>query len=87
MSRFLSEESEDSQIISSITRFTETRKVSSKINAVLTCLMVDYANILIHHLLRAGNDIWTTLYGGGNRHINLVSFKVSDLMRSKLQCS
>ena len=65
-------------------RFTETRTVSSKINAVLTSLMVSYTNILIHHLLNAGRGIVTT---GGLQDINLISFRVSDIMRSKLQCT
>jgi hypothetical protein len=33
--------------------------VSSKINAVLTSLMLQYTNALIHHLLRAGQRIYT----------------------------
>ena len=73
--------------MSSVTRFTETRQISSKINAVLASLILNYTNILIHHLVKAGTDIWTTSYGGSNRTIDLVSFKVSDIMRSKLQCS
>jgi hypothetical protein len=59
--------------------------VSSKINAVLTSLMLQYTNALIHHLLRAGQEIRTDKYELHN--INLVSFRVSDLLRSKLQCS
>ena len=47
--------------------------------------MVSYTNVLIHHLLRAGRDIKTTYYKYYN--INLISFRVSDIMRSKLQCS
>ena len=67
-----------------MTRFTETRTVSSKINAVLTSLMLSYTNILIHHLLNAGRWIYTNY---GDYDINLISFRVSDIMRSKLQCT
>jgi hypothetical protein len=85
MANFLGAES-SSTFISSVSRYTETRTVSSKINAVLTSLMLDYVNTLIHHLLKAGKNI-TTDKNKGNRNINLVSFRVSDLLRSKLQCS
>ena len=70
--------------VSSVNRFTETRTVSSKINAVLTSLMVSYTNLLIHHLLKAGQRISTDR---GYQDINLIVFRVSDLMRSKYQCS
>jgi len=67
-------------------RFTQTREVSTKINAVLTSLMVEYISVLIHHLLKAGNEIRDKdrTYIG---NINLVVFKVSDLMRAKFKCS
>ena len=45
--------------VSSVNRFTETRTVSSKINAVLTSLMLSYTHLLIHHLLKAGRQIST----------------------------
>jgi hypothetical protein len=48
---------ESSSFISSVNRYTETRIVSSKINAVLTSLMLQYTNTLIHHLLKAGQEI------------------------------
>jgi hypothetical protein len=67
-----------------VSRYTETRKVSSKIMTVLSSLMLNYTNSLIHHLLKAGARIKT---GWGYKNISLVSFRVSDLMRSKLQCS
>ena len=70
-------------IVSSISRYTETRTISSKINAVLTSLMLNYTNMLIHHLLKAGQNILTQK---GYEDINLLIFRVSDLMRSKLQC-
>lgn len=35
-------------------RYSNTRAVSSKINNVLTATMVEYLNVLIHHLLLAG---------------------------------
>jgi hypothetical protein len=47
--------------------------------------MLSYTNILIHHLLQAGERIYTVEKTWSN--INLVSFRVSDLMRSKLQCN
>lgn len=73
-----------------IYRFTQTREVSSKINAVLTSLMVEYLSVLIQHLRKAGRNI--TESEGSNTevfvgHINLVVFKVSDLMRAKFKCS
>lgn len=46
--------------------------------------MLNYLNLLIHHLLKAGTGIETDY---GDQHINLVVFRVSDLMRSKLQCT
>jgi hypothetical protein len=46
--------------------------------------MLKYTSLLIHHLLVAGNKIETRTK---KDHINLVVFRISDLMRSKLQCS
>jgi hypothetical protein len=83
MANFLGAEN-SSSFVSSVSRYTETRTVSSKINAVLTSLMLDYTNTLIHHLLKAGQKISTDK---GYQNLNLVSFRVSDLLRSKLQCS
>lgn len=71
-------------VISSINRYTETRAVSSKINAVLTSLVLSYTNILIHHLLKAGKNIRTER---GYQDINLVGFSLGDLLRSKFQCN
>jgi hypothetical protein len=81
--QFLSEPA--TSLASSVNRYSETRTASSKINAVLTSLMLNYTNALIHHLLKAGEAIKTDPQNP--HHINLVSFRVSDLMRSKLQCS
>ena len=47
--------------------------------------MLSYANTLIHHLVKAGKDILTDK--GIIKNINLITFKVSDLMRSKFCCS
>jgi hypothetical protein len=80
--KFLS--STNQSVASSVNRYTSTRTVSSKINTVLTSLMLNYTNILIHHLLRAGQQIYTD---EKYQNINLVVFRVGDLMRSKLQCS
>ena len=74
--------------MSSINRFTETREVSSKISTVLTSLMLKYLNILIHHLLKAGQKVFSLkklIIMSSN--FNLITFRVSDLMRSKYQCS
>lgn len=80
MSEFLSQGS----VSSSILRYASTRETSSKIKSVLTSLMLTYTNILIHHLLRAGHQIWTDKF---YQNLNLINFKVSDLMRSKIECT
>jgi hypothetical protein len=77
-------QSEKESFVSSVSRYSETRTVSSKINAVLTSLMLNYTNLLVHHLLRAGQHIHTE---SGYQNINLIVFRVSDLMRSKFHCS
>lgn len=77
-------EEKDTSFVSSVSRFTEIRTVSSKLNAILTSLMLNYTNILIHHLLKAGQKISTDK---GEQDINLIVFRVNDLMRSKFQCS
>ncbi len=46
--------------------------------------MLNYLNLLIHHLVKAGVTISTDY---SNQNISLVVFRVSDLMRSKLQCT
>ncbi len=46
--------------------------------------MLNYTNVLIHHLLKAGEQIDTNFR---NKSINLVVFRVSDLLRGKLQCN
>ena len=46
--------------------------------------MLSYSNLLMHHLLKAGQAIWTDKNW---QSINLVGFRIGDLMRSKLQCS
>ena len=79
---FMSQENDS--IASNVFRYTETRKISSKINAVLTSLMINYTNILIHHLLKAGQQVWTKK---NTQNINLVVFRVGDLLRAKYQCS
>lgn len=65
-------------------RYASTRTIASKINAVLTSYMLTYTNTLIHHLLKAGQQISTN---ENDRNVNLVVFRVSDLLRAKLQCS
>lgn len=56
------------------------RFVSSQINALLVELMRKYLCILIHHLLKAGASI-------NQQCINLVVFRVHDLLRSKYECN
>lgn len=73
-------EQEESQ--SHVCRYTDTRIASSKINAVLTSHMLKYTSILIHHLLKAGREIMTNRK---EQNINLIVFRVSDLLRSKIQ--
>ena len=51
--------SQDS-VASSVARFNETRVLSSQVNAVLTKLILSYTNILIHHLLKAGQGLFCT---------------------------
>ena len=87
IAHFLSQVGDES-FVSSVNRFTETRTASSKINTVLTTLMLKYTNTLIHHLLKAGYYILTNR-GGNERYsnVNLVTFRVSDIMRSKYQTS
>lgn len=46
--------------------------------------MHKYINILIHHLIKAGYNIRD---GTEHYNINLIIFRVNDLMRSKLQCT
>lgn len=46
--------------------------------------MLNYTNLLIHHLLKAGRKILTDRKV---QNISLVVFRICDLMRSKLQCS
>jgi hypothetical protein len=83
MGKLLSRQRDES-FVSSVSRYSETREVSSKINVVLASLMLNYTNLLIHHLLRAGRQILTDKY---YQNINVIVFRVSDLMRSKFQCS
>ena len=83
MSEFLGQDEKKSTLVR---RYTETRTVASKINAILTSLMLNYVSILIHHLLRSA----TVVLEDERRttaNINLVVFKISDIIRSKLQCS
>lgn len=46
--------------------------------------MIKYLNLLIHHLLQAGRSIWS---GTRYQDLNLVVFRVADLMRSKFECT
>lgn len=74
----------NTQTHSNVSRYSDTRTVASKINTVLTFLMLKYLNLLIHNLLQAGIGIYTDK---GFQNINLIVFRVSDLLRSKLQCT
>lgn len=70
--------------LSSVNRYSKVRVTSSKIDAVLTQLTLSYTSILIHHLIFAGIEISTD--HSAKDHLNLISFRVTDLMRSKIQC-
>ena len=80
--KFLSQ-NQSKSFISSVNRFTQTRTDASKMNTVLISLMLSYTNILIHHLLKAGENILTDKQ---HQNINLVVFRVTDLLRSKFNC-
>jgi hypothetical protein len=43
-----------------VSRYSHTRSVASKVNAVVASISLKYINILIHHLLKAGKDIAST---------------------------
>lgn len=47
--------------------------------------MLTYTNTLIHHLLKAGQGITDSNWN--NNNLSLVVFRVSDLLRAKLQCN
>jgi hypothetical protein len=53
MSRILTDSRQGSHS-SNVCRYADTRKVASKINAVLVSSTLRYTNTLIHHLLLAG---------------------------------
>jgi hypothetical protein len=48
---------EEDSFVSSVSRYSQTRTASSKINTILTFLMVSYTCQLIHHLLKAGHHL------------------------------
>ena len=72
----------ESEFVSNVSRFGETRRASSKIKFGLTSLMVRYISILIHHLLRSGSNVMTD---HNYQNINLVVFGIHDLLRAKYQ--
>jgi hypothetical protein len=53
-------------------------------NAVLIKYMIKYINILIDKLINAGKSVFVDFE---EKTINLVSFRIGDLMRARLQCS
>jgi len=65
-------------------RYGSTRETSSKINAVLISLMVEYLSVLITHLLRAGQI--SNPKTKESCHLNLVVFGLGNLLRSKFSC-
>ena len=68
--------------------FSHTYTLSQKINIILTSFIRQYLNILIHHLLLAGQNINGDSQGRNRMYnINLVSLRISDLLRSKFKCS
>ena len=82
-SQFISELSSEKPS-SFLKRFTDIRATASKMNAVLIKLMVNYVNILIDHLIMAGQNINVDFE---EKTVNLVSLNIGDLMRSRIQCS
>lgn len=50
-------------------------------------MMLSYLNILIHHLLKSGQNQRVKGDTHGMANLNLIVFRVSDLLRSKFQCS
>ena len=50
-------------------------------NHVLTNLMLKYTSLMIDHLIKAGKKVLTS---EGKKDLNLVMFRVSDIMRAKL---
>ena len=54
-------------------------------NAMLTEFTHKYLCILIYHLLEAGAEI--NDHGFNLQHVNMVSFRVCDLLRSKFECT
>ena len=75
-----------SSFVSNVERYAETRDISSKINAILTNLMLKYTSLMIDHLLIAGKD-YKTDDDQKQKNLNFVDFRVSDLMRAKYECS
>ena len=47
--------------------------------------MLTYTNTLIHHLLKAGQGFTDSNWR--DKNLSLVVFRVSDLLRAKLQCN
>ena len=54
--QFLSGGGSDS-FVSNVSRYAQTRVLSSKISTILTSLMVGYTCELIHHLVLAGHNL------------------------------
>lgn len=73
--------SEDYPGTTYLKRFTEIRSASSQINTILIEFTRKYLCLLIHHLIRAGSCI-----GMHNNRINLLVFRVGDLLRSRVHC-
>ncbi len=63
-----------------IKRYTETRIVASKMNTLIIKFMEEYVSELINLLVEAGS------FGEDEKadYINLVSFRIGDLMRSRM---
>lgn len=81
--QFLSELSHE-KMNSFVKRFSDTRETASKMNAVLIKFMIKYINILIDFLIMVGKEV---LVDFQEKTINLVSFRIGDLMRTRLQCT
>lgn len=61
--------------------------MASKMNALLIQFMKEYVSSLINILVDAGKTTLTTEYMDKQYEIDLVVFKIGDLMRSKIHCS
>ena len=72
----------ENEVVSSASRFSEVRKTASEVNGILIALLIEYLNMLIHGLLKAGKHIWTD--DQQYNDLNLVRLGVWDMMRGRV---